>query len=205
MMVVTELVPKAMTFSIEDELINANGGTNMVGVLNSRCVVEQAKETGQTLKTIVYENIIKMDARQVASSVGNSVWFINQNCKPSLAVMSLAVGTGGVPVYLPAGGAASSPFGTLYGRPVIPIEHCATVGTVGDIILADMSQMLYATKGGVRTAQSIHVKFAEGETAFRFMIRHDSKPWWTSALTPAKSAGGGADTQSPFVTLAVRS
>jgi HK97 family phage major capsid protein len=86
------------------------------------------------------------------------------------------------------------------GRPVIPIEQCDTVGTRGDIILADMSQYLVADKGGVQSASSIHISFLLDETAFRFVYRVDGMPLWNAPLTPFL----GANTLSPFVTLITR-
>ena len=83
---------------------------------------------------------------------------------------------------------------------MIPIEHASAVGTKGDIILADLSQYIYATKGGLRSAASMHVRFVEGETALRFVLRNDGKPWWSGPLTPAK----GSNTVSPFVALETR-
>lgn len=201
MTIVNEIMPRAFTFHIEDEIFNGNGGDAMEGVLNTPALVSVAKESGQAAATVLYENIVKIYSRMYAPSRPNAVWFINQDIEPQLFTMSLAVGTGGVPVYMPANGAAGSPFATLMGRPVVPIEHAATLGTVGDIVLADMSQYLYATKGGLSIAQSMHVKFVEGELAMRATLRNDGKSWWPSALTPAK----GSNTQSPFVALATRS
>ena len=43
---------------------------------------------------------------------------------------------------MPPGGLSGQPYGTLLGRPVIPIEQCSTLGTVGDIILADLKQFI---------------------------------------------------------------
>lgn len=200
--VINDLVPAAIRFDVEDEIFNSNGGAEMEGILNSPSLVTVSKETGQAAATILFENIVNMWARMYAPSRSSAVWFINQDVEPQLYTMSLAVGTGGVPVYMPAGGASGSPFGTLFGRPVVPLEHCATLGTVGDIVLADMSQYLYATKGGIKTAQSMHVKFVEGETALRFTLRNDGKSWWPSAMTPASGSG---NTLSPFVALATRS
>ncbi len=200
MSLINDLVPLAITFKIEDELFNGDNVTQMQGILGADAMVEVAKEAGQTADTVLYENIVNMYSRMWAASRSKAVWFINQDVEPQLFTMSLAVGTGGVPVYLPANGVAASPFGTLMGRPVMPVEHAKKVGDAGDIILADMSQYLYATKGGVKTAQSIHVKFVEGEVAFRFTLRNDGKPWWPSALTPVN----GLQTLSPFVKLALR-
>lgn len=197
---INDLVPAAIRFANEDEIINGDGASQMQGILNANATVSVAKESGQAAATILYENIVNMYSRMFAPSRPNSVWYINQDIEPQLMTMSLSVGTGGVPVYMPANNASGSPFGTLLGRPVVPVEHCKTLGTVGDIILADMGQYLYASKGGIRSAQSMHVKFVEGELALRFEMRNDGKSWWPSALTPAN----GSNTLSPFVTLATR-
>jgi HK97 family phage major capsid protein len=125
------------------------------------------------------------------------VWLINQDIEPQLHTMGLAVGSGGIPVYMPANGWNGQLYSTLFNRPVLPIEQCQTLGTAGDIILADLSQYILIDKGNMQAATSIHVKFVEGETAFRFVYRVDGAPWWVSALTPYK----GSNTQSPFVCL----
>lgn len=189
-------------FKLDDAAINGDGVGKPLGVLNSNALVTVAKETGQAAATIVFENIVKMWSRLWARSRRNAVWFINQDVEPQLYALSLAVGTGGVPVYMPANGLSGQPFGTLFGRPVVPIEHCATLGTVGDIILADMSQYWrIQASGGPQYATSIHVQFTTDETAFRGTLRTDFRPLWLEALTPYK----GSNTVSPFVALATRS
>ena len=103
-------------------------------------------------------------------------------------------------MFVPAGGLPNAPAGTLLGRPIVPIEQCQTLGTVGDIILADLSQYVIADKGGLESASSIHVRFVYDESVFRFVYRVDGQPIWNSALTPFLSA----NTLSPFVALASR-
>src|SRR3990167_645148 len=100
-----------------------------------------------------------MRARLWARSRPNAVWLINQTTEVQLHQMTLAVGTGGVPVYMPANGLADDGFDRLYGRPVIPVEQCPTLGTVGDIVLADLGQYLLIDKGGLDAQESIHVRF----------------------------------------------
>jgi len=192
--------PMEFGFRLDDGIVNGSGAGQPLGIMNSPCLVTVAKEAGQAAATILAENIIKMHSRLWGGSRNNAVWLINQDIEPQLHTMSLAVGTGGVPVYMPAGGLSQSPYGTLYGKPVLPIWQCQTLGTTGDIILADLSQYLLAEKGGIDAASSIHVKFQYDETAFRFVMRVDGQPWWNSALTPYK----GTNTQSPFVVLATR-
>jgi len=143
-----------------------------------------------------------MYSRMFPQSLPSAVWLINQNIQPQLFTMSLAVGTGGIPVYMPAGGLSGQPFGTLFGRPVIPIEQAATLGTVGDIIFADLANgYILAEKGGIQSDMSIHVRFQYDESCFRFVMRVDGQPIRASALTPYK----GSATLSHFIALATRS
>ena len=193
--------PLEFGFKMDDAIVNGDGAGKPLGILNGPCLVSVAAETGQAATTIVAENIIKMWARMWAASRKNAVWYINQDIEPQLYTMSLAVGTGGIALYMPANGLAGQPYGTLIGRPVMPIEQCATLGTVGDIILGDMSQYIIIEKGGIEAASSIHVQFVTDETAFRFVYRVNGQPIWNSALTPYK----GSNTLSPFVAIATRS
>lgn len=189
-----------LTFLVEDAIINGTGAGQPLGILNADAEVSVAKETGQAAATIVKENIDKMYSRMWARSRGNSVWLINQDTEPQLEQLSAVVGTGGVPVYLPPGGIADTPNARLKGRPVVPVEYCATLGTVGDILLVDLNQYLFIAKL-LQTASSMHVAFTTDEQAFRVTWRVDGKPAWISALTPFK----GSNTQSPFISLATRS
>lgn len=189
-----------ITFKIGDALINGTGAGLPLGVLNATALISVSKETGQAAATLVFENILKMWARMYAPSRANSVWYINQDVEPQLYSLSQAIGTGGVPVYLPPGGLSQGPYGTLFGRPVVPTEFNATLGTVGDIILADYSQYASMTKGGVKSATSMHLRFDYDEVAFKWSFRMDAQPLWQSALTPFK----GSNTQSPFIALATR-
>lgn len=189
-----------INFLVEDSILNGDGAGKPLGVLNSGCLVTVTKETGQLANSVVYENIIKMWSRMWARSRPSAIWLINQDVEPELFNLGITVGTGGTPAYLPPGGLSASPFGTLFGRPVIPVEYCATLGTVGDIVLADFATYLMIDKGGIQSASSIHVRFLNDESVFRFVYRVDGQPSWFNALTPFK----GTNTLSPFVALATR-
>ena len=185
---------KEFDFKLADAIVNGDGAGKPLGILSSPCLVTVTAETGQGSTTIVAENIIKMWARRFGT---NYVWLINQDIEPQLYTMALAVGTGGVPVYMPAGGISAAPYGTLFGKPVLPCEQCATLGTAGDIILADLSQYVMISKGTMQSASSIHVNFQTDQTAFRFVYRCDGQPMWDTYLTPYK----GTNYQSPFICL----
>lgn len=187
-------------FLIDDAIINGTGAGQPLGILNAGCLVSVAKESGQRAATVVYENIVKMYARLLPGSEQSAVWLVNRNVLPQLYSMSLAVGTGGVPVFTPANGISGLPYNTLFGKPVIAIEQAATLGTVGDIVLADLSNYVIAEKGGIEAASSVHVQFLYDEMVLRFILRIDGQPSMAAALTPHK----GSDSLSPFVALVTR-
>jgi HK97 family phage major capsid protein len=198
----TQAAADEMNFLTGDAIINGSGTAKPEGIVGAACTVDASAETGQEAGTIVYENIINMWSRCMASWRNNAVWFINQDIEPQLFTMSLSVGTGGVPVYIPANGVSGAQYGTLMGRPVMPIEYAATLGTSGDIILANMKAYLSGTRGGINSAVSMHLKFDEDKSVFRWTYRVDGHPWMSSPITPFK---GSSNTLSPFVTLATRS
>ena len=194
--VIRQAFAEEFGFKIDDAILDGSGEGEPLGILNSGAIVKVEKEKDQT-DIITVENLIKMWNRLWARSRANAVWYINQELEPYLYTLKL----GDKPVYIPAGGLSEKPYGTLFGRPVIPLEQCNAAGDVGDIILADIGQYLLIDKGGVKAASSIHVRFLYDESVFRFIYRVDGKPIWNKPLSPYK----GSASVSPFVTLAKRS
>jgi HK97 family phage major capsid protein len=194
--------PAEFAFVVDDSILRGTGAGQPLGILNSGCLVTVAKEGGQAADTIVAQNVINMSARIFAGSYLNSAWYVNQMCLPQMYQMSLAVGLGGQLIYMPPGGISGAPYGSLLGRPVIPIEQASALGDVGDIILANFGGYILAQKGGVQSDVSIHVRFIYDEQVFRFVLRVDGQPVRATALTPYK--GTAAATQSDFVVLASR-
>jgi HK97 family phage major capsid protein len=187
-------------FKLDDAIINGIGTAMPLGILNAGCLITQDKESGQSANTIVYANILNMWSRMPARSRRTAVWLINQDVEPQLAQMSVD-GSGNSPVYLPPRGATEQPYSTIFGRPVIPIEQCQSLGTSGDIYLCDFSNYILAEKGGIQADMSIHVRFIYDESVFRFVLRVDGQPVLSSAITPFK----GSNTLSHFINLQTRS
>lgn len=199
---VNKWFPSEFGFKVDDGIVNGTGAGMPLGIINSGCTVSQAIESGQVRATtpIMYENIAKMYARLLNSSDAKAKWYINRALLPYIMLMTIPVGTGGVPVFLPPNGAAGQPYMTLLNKPIIPIEQCQAPATAGDIILADLNEYLLITKGGINAAASIHVKFVYDEMTFRWTYRLDGAPIRNSVLTPFK--GGSTATQGPNVILA---
>lgn len=192
----TDAFEEELRFLAEDGIYNGDGAGKPLGFLNAPALVTVAKETGQSAATIVSANLSKMWAR---FSGRDPVWFINRDVNPQLDELSIPAGTGALePRFVTYG---SDGIMRIKGAPVVEVEYAATLGTVGDIVLADMSAYAYIDGGGVKTAQSIHVAFTTDEMAFRATMRCDGQVLPRSALTPFKGTG---NTRSPFVALATR-
>lgn len=198
------------TFKVEDAVINGTGAGMPLGILNSGAVITVNKVTSQAAATINAANILAMWARLPARSQRDAVWLVNVDTAPQLGTIYTPItnvaGTenvGGIAsvgvVYTPPG-VNGNQFAMLMGRPVIPCEYCATLGTAGDIILADLGQYLGIDKGGVQAASTIFVRFIFDETTFRFVYRFNGMPLWRSPMTPYR----GTNTLAPFIVLQTR-
>ena len=197
---ISQAFAEEIAFMIDDALFRGDGAAMPLGITNAACFVSQAIESGQDADTLVYENLVNMWSLLPPRSQQNAVWQIPQDALPQLMLMTLDVGTAGVPVYLPPGGASGAPYGTIFGRPVLVNEFSAALGDANDVTLADWSQYQVITKGGLKSAVSAHVKFAEDEMAFRFTYRIDGQPLWKSSVAQYKSS----NSVSPFIGLAAR-
>lgn len=172
------------------EIISGTGVGEYLGMDSSDAKIDVAKEAGQAAATINFTNIVKMFARLW----GTGRWVANKTCLPQLAAMN--GGTNGL-IWQPS--AREGEPGTLLGLPLAWSEHCAAVGTVGDIRAVNMTQYLEGVRQDIQTAESIHVRFLENERTFRFTARTAGAPWWRSTLTPKNG-----DTLAPFIRLATR-
>lgn len=200
--VIMDAFPKEFVFKVEDAVVSGTGSGQPLGLLNSGAVISVTKDSADSTATVSTNDVLNMYSRLFATSRQNAVWLINQDVEPKLYPLTLGSGTAVQLLYFPPG-TQNNPdpnYGRMLGKPVIPVEHCATLGTPGDIILADLSQYVMADKGAPEAASSIHVRFLNDETTFRFIYRVDGQPTWKKPLTPKN----GTNTQSPFIALATR-
>src|SRR5205085_2503066 len=97
-----------------------------------------------------------------------AVWLVNEDADAKL-VRFITSGAGAVPAgtYFQAGWNGNE-YPTLHGRPVLAIEQAPTLGSVGDITLADLSQYVIID-GGLIQALSVHLQFLNDEAVWRFV------------------------------------
>jgi HK97 family phage major capsid protein len=197
-------IPQGLAWFEDLAFMTETGAGTPQGFINCPASVNVAKESGQTAATIVWENIVKMYARMLPTSLGNAVWVANIDTFPQLATMALSVGTGGGPVWIGVYGGPSgsqTPPMTILGRPVFFTEKVSALGTPGDINFVDLSYYLIGDRQAVEVSASEHAFFQNDQTAFKIIERVDGRPWLQSALTPHSDA---TNTLTAFVQLATR-
>jgi HK97 family phage major capsid protein len=192
-----EAFAQELAFALDHCVLVGSGAGQPAGVVSAPCTISVAKETGQAAATIVAANVVNMYDRLVADCRANAVWFVNPDCDPQLRNLALVVGTAGAPLW--SWNADASPYPRLLGLPCIPTEHNAALGTVGDIVLADLSQYRIVDQTP-KDAVSFDAAFVSDQVIFRMVYRVDAKPKYASPITPANSS----TTRSPFITLATR-
>jgi HK97 family phage major capsid protein len=195
-----ESYPEALAWFEDVAFTSGNGVGQPLGYLNAPAAVSVAKEAGQAADTVLWENLVKMYARMLPSSMSRAVWVANNDTFPELATMALSVGTGGSAVWIGDGGGEAAPPMRILGRPVIFTEKVPTVGDAGDINLVDFGYYLIGDRQSMQSETSAHFKFGNDKTAMRVIERVDGTPWIKSAITPKT----GSNTLSPFVKIAAR-
>lgn len=199
--ILNQMLPQAMGYDADISFLKGTGAGEPLGALNASNpgLISVAAETGQPTATIVWQNVLRMYARMLPTSIPNAVWLASPDTFVELATMALNVGTGGSAVWITD--AHGAPVLTLLGRPVIMTEKTPGVlGAAGDLSLVDFSYYLVGIRDSLMIDTSDHVKFTSDQTTVRAIARNDGRPWLTSAITPQNNG----PTLSPFVQLAAR-
>ena len=195
---IEDTFPPAMAFFEDVDFLAGRGAGGPLGALAAanEAMVVIAKESGQDADTIVWQNILRMYARMMPTSLTKAIWIASPDTFFELATMALQVGTGGSAVWLVDG--TGAPQLTLLGRPVVMSEKApAALGTQGDLSFVDLSYYLIGDRQRMEIMSSPHVKFTSDRTTFRVIQRNDGRPWLMDAITPQN----GSASLSAFVQL----
>jgi HK97 family phage major capsid protein len=194
--------PEVMTSVINLAIISGSGVGKPQGFMGSNALVTVDKEISQPADSVYHHNIVHMWERMYAPCRARAIWLINQDVESQFELMSFRDGSAfPVPIYIPVNGLSGTPYSTLKGRPIIPVQGMESLGDLGDIALVDLTMYRIITKtGGARVDTSIHLKFDTDETVYRFIFRLAGAPWWSKPIQPRV----GGNTLSAFVALASR-
>jgi HK97 family phage major capsid protein len=194
----------AVAWELDYQLINGTGAGRPLGILNAGSRISVAKESSQTAATIWYDNVVKMFARLHPSCFKNAIWIGNPATIPQLMALdyhesAAALGSALISDSRYMAFKEDSGRFSLFGIPMYFTEKCPTLGTEGDIILVDPTQIAFGQRAEITVQASSHAGFASDSTYFRCITRCDAMPMWAKEFTP--QAGS---TLSWAVTLATR-
>lgn len=192
-----------INWQIDRTIMWGTGGAEPTGFMNGGSLITVAKETGQAADTVVTENVVKMQARCHGNAGKSPVWIASKSVGPQVATFD--VGNFPVSININNGGIAQAPSRQLRGLEVVESEFCAQVGSLGDIILTELSGYIGIMRSLIREDVSMHYEFLSDLNALRVIVGFDGKPLYPTAITPFTAPGSDAvDTLSPFVALAER-
>jgi len=184
------LLRGALTRAEEAAFINGNGVGRPLGVMQTACHIT-ATRTSAT--SISFADIRGMMGSLIASSWNNAVWIANVSTLPQLIALADAVGNsiyiqGDITKQIPA---------SLFGLPVIFTGLTPTLGSKGDLILADLSYYLIKDGSGPFVAASPHVYWTTNVTVVKIFSNVDGDSWVSDELL----LQDGSTLVSPFVVL----
>ena len=185
---------QAIRFIEDDYFINGNGVGQPMGILNANCLIPVPRQVPGDIQWL---DIGRMARRLLPDSWERAVWLLNPDVLDRLFI-TVDPAANAVPVL-------DLSQRTLWGRPFIVTEKCPSLGTLGDITLADfgVGHYLIADKEmGVWASREVdygqnHYGFLTDETFWKVVLRTDGQPLMSQAITPKR----GANSLSPFVAL----
>jgi HK97 family phage major capsid protein len=177
---------KTLGWYLDYAFIQGTGSGQPMGIINDPALVTVLKETGQRAATIVFENTTKMYARLAPQCMGNATWICSQTALPQLLTMSLSVGTGGSAAPFLGQPAVTQSNGKFYllGKEVLFTEKVPVLGTLGDLLLCDLSMYTIGLRKEVSLDKSIHVGWSTDTAAYRAILRADGQGSWNKPITP---------------------
>jgi HK97 family phage major capsid protein len=187
-----------------DSVINGSGSGQPTGVLAQPSLITVAKSTNDGAAMFGFDDLTKMNRSLWEGCRRNAVWIINPQARATLESLVFVSQSGTATTYPAFGGVSFSAADEfqfrIFGMPVIFCLNNPQLGLPGDVILADLSQLITTQRPGLEAAVSTDVQFATYQTAYRFVRRYDIKSPWAAAVTSVD----GHYSYSPFITLASR-
>ena len=182
-------VGNAFAWVIDDDILHGTTNTDMIEIEGHAATVAVATAGANPTAAELSNMYISM----APGSIARAEWYMSLS--QYAAAMQLE-DTSGRKLIQPS--FELSAYGTLFGKKINVIEQADVDAQPTSICFLDLSQYLVIKKGGIAEASSIHVKFLEDESCFRWTMRMGGSPKIASTVTLPDGT-----LVSPFVTRAV--
>jgi len=179
----------------EDITIDGTGSSQPLGAFNTSntALLKVVRQTANEFKA---RDAFQMYERHTHGP--NSVWMISRRVLAQLFAMQTTNNT--MVTWIP--NLRDKPQMTLLGLPVIVTDLLPTLGTEGDVALVNGDFYAMGLRQALTVESSIHYKFVNDITTYRFVARAGGIPLPTSTYAYAiDSSGNKVDEHSPFVVL----
>jgi HK97 family phage major capsid protein len=178
----------------EDITIDGTGSSQPLGAFNTNngALIKVPRATANTFTAA---DAFKM--YQAHTHGPNSVWMISRKVLAQLFAMQTTNNT--MVTFLP--NLRDKAPATLLGLPVIVSDLLPSLGTEGDVALVNGDFYAMGLRQALTVESSIHYKFVNDITTYRFVARAGGIPLPTSTYAYKTVAGAKVDEHSPFVVL----
>lgn len=155
---------------------------------------------------ISFANARSVWVKRLITRQGSTAWLLSKAAEDAFLNMTGTANTVVVPTsFVVTGtngsGAAQQPINyALMGLPVLVTEKLPALNTLGDFMLADLSQYIIGNRGSMEIAASEHYEFRKNAIAYRVIHRVAGMPWMDDAVTLPDAT----TKVSPFVGLQVQ-
>lgn len=183
----------AMVAAEDYDFLRGDGVNRALGIINNPAAIAYGRNGANA---VAFADVYGMLARLKMG--GSPVWIASQTIIPQLAAM---VDAGSHSVWLGGalmGSAKDSMPSSLFGIPIVFSDRLPTLGTKGDLILADLSYYIIKDGSGPFLSWTEHVYWTANKSAVKIVWNVDGKAWLTEPLI---LEGTSSSTVSPFVVL----
>lgn len=171
------LFGEAIAYEEDYRFLRGTGMGQPLGIINTSGINIIGRNASSR---IVLEDIVGMYVGHPAWADLNAVWITTKAGIGQLMRIGTE-STGGISLWMMNLKDAIVP--VIQGKRVLITEKLPALGSQGDIILARLDYYYIGDRGGLKVDSSIHTRFANDETAFRFVKRVDGQPAIASAFT----------------------
>ena len=185
-----QLFGNAIKNEEEWTFINGSGAAQPLGINHVACGAT-FRQTRAVANQIAIADVFNMLEHFMGQQ---PIWLAHQSTMPQ--ILNLSGPTGNASYVWIANGRDSMPI-TLMGYPIYFIENTVTLGSEGDLILADWSKYVIGDRESTTIESSKHFKFQSDLTAWRAVHRVAGRPWLSTVFT----LRDGTTEVSPFVIL----
>ena len=196
-----QLFAGAISWYEDYAFLQGDGNAKPKGILNSAALITYASRA--TSNHFKLADAANMMGAMMPESRPKSVWLMTNNLFSDLVQLQDASGR---VTYLPNVGTgygeakiAAGQMGQilLFSRPCLFTEKLPAIGTVGDVLLVDLSKYIVADTGTLEIAASDQYAFNTNQITFRIIQRVDGQAQVDAPFTQQD----GSTQISPFVAL----